>query len=97
MEEFAGIGGSGTRIDEVANVGIAGGNYSIKWRDNALVTLQLLQSPHICLAGIHGGLRSNVVAAHLVRLLLRDRVLEQQRLPPITGNTGKVGIVLHAL
>jgi hypothetical protein len=48
---------------------------------NPLVALKLLKAPHIGLAGIHSGLRGDVISAGLVGLLLRDGMLGQQRLP----------------
>ena len=41
MEELLGIGG-GAGVDEVADIGVAGGDDSVEGSDDALVALQLL-------------------------------------------------------
>ena len=89
--------GAGTGIDEVADVGVARSNDAVERRDDALVALQLFEAAHVGPACVDSGLRSDVISAGLVGLLLRDGVLGQQRLPPVAGHAGKVRIGLHAL
>ncbi len=97
MKQLARIARPGAGVNEVANVGVARGNDAIERSNDALVALELFEAAYVGLAGVHRGLRSDVIGAGLIGLLLRDGVLGEQRLPAVAGDFGEVRVGLHAL
>ena len=97
VKQFAWIVGPGTGINEVADICVARGNDAVKRRNDALVALQLFEAANVGPAGIHRGLRGDVISAGLVGLLLRNGVLGQQCLPAVAGHAGQVRVGLHTL
>src|SRR3982074_3665024 len=78
-----------TGIDEVADIGVSGGDNSIEWSVDLLERLQCLELLDVRLIRLNDCLVGVVGARGVVGVLLRNGIALQQSLVAVLGNLGQ--------